>query len=147
MIERRTTVQGKEWVLGTDLSLDIEALRIRAELVLAHIEFDEGKREPVRFAAPGTFTPDHYYTDAYITAAYKLGSLEPLLYAEITHRPASLGDTSIIAGPGVNLYFSPTVQLKTMVAVIILEDFVGEDTSPARENKFVSAISRLVLAF
>lgn len=44
--------------------------------------------------------------------AYKLGSLEPLLYAEITHKPASLGDTSIITGPGVNLHFSPTVQLK-----------------------------------
>lgn len=34
-----------------------------------------------------------------------------------------------------------------MVALIILDDFVGEDTSPPRENKFVSATSRLVLAF
>lgn len=146
---RMTTVDGSEWVLGADLSIDIDRLRVRTEAVISRIDFEDGKHAPADFAAPGATVPNHYYEDAYVTVAYQLPvwNLEPLWYTEIAHRPATLGDTSFILGPGLNVNFSAAVQLKSMVAVIILTDLVGEDTSPDGENKFVIATSRLVLAF
>jgi len=148
-IERQTTVDGREWVLGVDLSLDIDRLRLRTEAIISHVGFEDGKHAPASFSAPGSTVPNHFYENAYVTVAYQLPlwNLEPLWYTEIAHRPADLGDTSLILGPGLNVNFSPAVQLKNMIALIVLTDLVGDDTSPTGENKFVTASSRLVLAF
>ncbi len=90
--------------------------------------------------------PDHFDSNAYLTSAYQL-DLWNLLHAGFTHTLATLGRYVCDPGHGVNVNFSPAVQLKNMAAPIIETDAVGEDTRPEGDNGFATVASRLGLAF
>ncbi|MDH5672722.1 MAG: OprO/OprP family phosphate-selective porin [Myxococcales bacterium] len=147
--ERRITVARDELVVGTDLSIDAGAFRFRGEVVLGHRAYEEGKRLPVRAAGPNAWEADGYTFGGYILGAYQLPfwGLEPYLYLESNHRASVSGDTNLGYGPGLNVYFTPEVQWKTMFAVYHFLDLEGEALMHRGDPRLAIFTSRFVLAF
>jgi hypothetical protein len=145
-IETRHVVKAREWVVGGDAALDIDALRLRSELILRRVEYEQGKRSLI---APGYENPDAYYWDAYLLAAYRLPfwGLEPFGFFEFIHLPSQLGDTGLIPSGGLNVHFNPMVQLKTQVAHIRFYDYVTESERQPSRNNATPYTSRWVIAF
>lgn len=72
-LQRVPTVAGHEGVAGVDVSLDAGSFRLRAEGVVARVDFQDGRHAPAAYAQPGATVPNHYYSDAYLLGAYRLG--------------------------------------------------------------------------
>ena len=112
--------------------------------------YEPGKREPSALGPPGSTNPDSYYSSAYILFAYRLPwwGLEPYVVEEITHKPANTGDTSLIGSLGLNIHFTPQVQLKLEGGYVHFMDLSGVDTLPTNQDiDFGVLTSRLVMTF
>jgi hypothetical protein len=138
-----------EWAISGDVSFDIGAFRLRTEAALRRVDYEPGKHEPNTFGPPGGTEPSRYYSSGYLLLAYRLPvwGLEPYLYQELTHRPSPTGDTVLISGIGVNVYFNPSVQLKSMAGFANFLDISGVDTRAEPDPSFAILTSRLVLVF
>lgn len=146
-VAQTLTVQGIEWGVGADVSLDIDALRIRAEGITRITRYTDGKRPPVLSGPPGSQNPDNNEYDAYLLAAYRLPflNLEPFLYGEYNHFVSPYGDDQAVLAIGLNIYFTPSVQLKNEVARVLFFDLNSHGAFS--ENDMTLLFSRLAVAF
>jgi uncharacterized small protein (DUF1192 family) len=89
-----------EYGVAADASIDLGAARLRSELTTRRLR-----------ANPGTLA---WQEDFYMLAAYRLPTtkLEPYVYFEGVHDPVAQQDLEAIASAGLNLYFTPAIQLK-----------------------------------
>ncbi|HVU02036.1 MAG TPA: hypothetical protein VHE30_09800 [Polyangiaceae bacterium] len=141
LAETKETVSAREWMVGADASLDAGPLRLRAEGFVRRIDYEVGKRSG--------FTPNHYYSDGYVIAAYELpwGGIEPYTYVEAMHWPSALGDTAFIPSVGVNIHFNPAVQLKAQYGHAFFVDLVTHDGRTPSDNDVDNLAARLVVSF
>lgn len=135
------TVAGTEWAAVADISVDAGPFRFRTEGFTRRIDFEPGKH-------PGN-TPNYWFTDAYVLAAFQLpwAGLEPYVYAEVMHWPSILGDTTIIPSAGLNVHFNPAVQLKTQVGEAFSFDMSLEEDRNPSDNNVRNVAARLVVSF
>ncbi len=98
--------------IALDASIDLGALRLRSELITRRLGYVTGERALT--AVPGVYTADSLEGDAYLLAAYRIPGtrFEPYLYGEGYRVPTLQGDLQSTASVGVNLYFTPAIQLK-----------------------------------
>ena len=101
----------REVGLSADASLDVDALRLRAEVTTRDIHYDQGLHA---LDADGTLSPNEWQTDAYVLAAYRVPHtrIEPYLYSEAFRTHDAVGDLQLDASAGCNVYFTPAIQLK-----------------------------------
>jgi hypothetical protein len=146
-VKRTLTVDGVETGVGVDLSLDVDALRIRSEGVMRMTRFVDGKRPVIDLAQPGSFKPDNNEYDAYLLAAYQLPvwGLEPFVYGELNHFVSAWGDEQGSLSLGLNIHFTPYAQLKTQVSQVFFFDL--NDKGRFSDNDFTLVFSRLAVAF
>lgn len=99
--------------VAADASIDVGALRLRGELTLRRVDYKTGKRARA-FAGAGGFEADSLRTDVYGLAAYRIPGtrFEPYLYLEAYRTPTPIGDLMAVGSVGLNVYFTPVVQLK-----------------------------------
>jgi hypothetical protein len=97
---------------AADASLDLGALRLRSELILRWLEYEDGKRAPS--GTPGVYDANRVEWDAYGLAAYRVPGtrFEPYSYLSVYHWPTVQGDALVAASAGLNVYFTPAIQLK-----------------------------------
>jgi hypothetical protein len=147
-VETETTVSGKEWALGADLSLDLDGWRFRAEAAMQHLSYAPDKRSPVS-GPPGAVAPDQYRWDGYGLLAYRVpnSAFEPYGFVELLHRPSSLGDTVAASSVGMNVYFTPAAQLKLQYTQVRFLDMVTTHDQDPSDHDFAVFLTRLVLAF
>jgi hypothetical protein len=147
-VETETTVSGKEWALGADVSLDLDGWRVRGEAAMQHISYEADKRAPVS-GPPGAVAPDQYRWDGYGLLAYRVpnSAFEPYGFVELLHRPSSLGDTVVASSVGMNIYFTPAAQLKLQYTQVRFLDTVTTRDQDPSDHDFAVFLSRLVLAF
>jgi hypothetical protein len=110
--ERPTTVSYDEYGVGVDASVDLGGLRLRGEAALRHKRYGTGQRETSW--APGAYTADGNEADLYALAAYRIAHtrFEPYLYGEWYRWPTPLGQDALTGSAGLNIYFTPAIQLK-----------------------------------
>jgi hypothetical protein len=139
------TVGYRQWDFGADVSLDLDAFRLRSEGVLERVEYRQGHRDTV-LGIPGTQWPDRTVWAYYLLGAYQLPwwGLEPYLSGEFFRYPSPLSEGAVIPGAGLNVHFSTEVQLKTQFARAHFFDFDGK--SHGQQDTSMLA-SRLVLAY
>jgi hypothetical protein len=115
--ERPTTVAYDEYAVGVDGSVDLGGLRVRGEVALRNKRYDTGKRE-ISWA-PGVYTADGNEADIYLLAAYRIPRtrFEPYLYGEWYRWPTPLGEDALTGSGGLNIYFTPAIQLKLQFSV------------------------------
>lgn len=96
-----------------DVAADLGALRIRSELAFRQRMYEPGKRPEDTFI-PGAAAADQADWDFYFLAAYRLpwAGLEPFVYFEAFRFPNPMGDGFLIPSAGLNVHFTPSVQLK-----------------------------------
>jgi hypothetical protein len=114
---RPTTISYDEYGVGVDASVDFGRLRLRSEAALRHKRYGTGQRETSW--APGVYTADGNEADFYALAAYRIAHtrFEPYLYGEWYRWPTPLGREVLTASGGLNVYFTPAVQLKLQFSV------------------------------
>jgi hypothetical protein len=146
-INRDFTVDGHEVAVAVDVSIDIDALRIRTEGVMRMRRYEDGKRPALEFAAPGSFRPDTNEYFSYLIVAYRLPfwGLEPYGYGELDHSPSGFGDEQLVAGGGLNIHFTPFAQLKTQISRAMFLDI--NDDGSFSDNNATMLFSRLAVAF
>jgi hypothetical protein len=147
-VERVTTVDLTEYVLGVDFALDNGPFRFRTEGVIRRVDSVPGKGNTPNQGQPGSFEPNHFYTSGYVIFAYRLPwlGIEPTFQFEVMHRPASFGDTIVSTTPGFNVHFSPAAQLKNSFGHVGFHDLTKGD-GRSEFNYMWTLNSRLVLAF
>lgn len=148
LFERRETVSYRETTVGTDVSLDLGSLRLRSELAYKVYRGKPGQRE-LAFNRPYLRVPDHDEWAFYLLSAYQLPwwGLEPFVYFEVFRYPTPLSDGELMPSAGLNIHFTPAVQLKTQylyIRLVNFDDLLGD--GPAANNVHVLG-SRLVIAF
>ena len=139
-----------EHVSGADISVDIDATRIRAEGVVRRMVFDHGRHaagDPL--FAPGSFAPNSWQESAYVLVANQLpwGGIEPYLFGEFQEEPTILGDCFLTASVGVNVHFNASLQLKTQATTVYIKDWLLHSPYDTSLNEVSSIYSRLVMAF
>jgi hypothetical protein len=146
-VEREIVIEGTEWGVGLDLSLDVDALRIRTEAIMRQVRYEPGKRPQRTSTAPGTLTSDNNEYDAYLLFAYRLPflGLEPFAYGEVNHFVSPYGDEQAVLALGLNIHFTPFAQLKTQIARVLFFDVNAEGAFS--DNDMTLLFSRLVVAF
>jgi uncharacterized coiled-coil protein SlyX len=131
--------------VGLDLSMDLDALRIRAELVTRTIVYEPGKR------ATTLGLPNANVTDSggYLLLAYRLPwlGLEPMVVGEYLRYPnPAFGDVYIVPGGGVNVYINPAVTLRTQYSYAWA--IRVRETARDYSNNFLHVLAaRLIIAF
>lgn len=138
----QTLIAFKETAGAGDLSLDIGKLRIRSEIVVTQRIYEDGKRD----SFGGVATPDATRMGAYALAAYELPyGIEPYAVLEYIREPIpTIADGFKVASAGLNLYFTPTTQLRLFAAYT--KGFIVDGPDP--ENFAIKgAGARLVVAF
>jgi hypothetical protein len=146
-VQRDIVIEGTEWGIGVDVSLDVDALRIRSEAMTRQIRFEPGKRPPRSGSMPGSTSPDNNEYDAYLLAAYQLPvlGLEPFAYGEYDHVPSPYGDDQMVLALGLNIHFTAFAQLKTEVARVLFFDINADGNFS--DNNMTLLFSRLAVAF
>lgn len=146
IVERQYPVQGEEWAAAADASLDVGDLRLRAEGVVRHVAYDEGHRPD---NGGGRYAPDAYSWDSYLLGAYRLPwfGLEPYLWFEAVHEPSSFGDTILLPSAGVNIHFTPTVQLKTQYLYVLFTNLATDSDEDTSRNNLSYVATRFVVSF
>jgi hypothetical protein len=98
--------------IALDASIDVGALRLRSEIITRRLDYKEG--EHALTAVPGVYAADSLEGDAYALAAYRISGTryEPFVYAEGYRVPTAEGDLQATASAGLNIYFTPAIQLK-----------------------------------
>jgi hypothetical protein len=146
----KTNWEYTEHVAGADVSVDIDATRIRAEAVVRRMVFDRGQRaagDPLY--APGSFYPDSWQETAYLLVAHQLPwlGIEPYLFGEAEEEPTVIGDRFISASAGLNVHFNSSIQWKTQVTRTFLSNWLFDSPFDPSLNNITSVYSRLVMAF
>jgi hypothetical protein len=131
-----------EWTGGADLAVDWGNFRLRSELAVRRVQFEEGKHRPI-LTIPGATEPNRFEHYIYVIAAYRLGWFEPYVFWET-------GDMGVNAevvpmkgwtrSLGVNLHLNAAAQLKLQYAEMLFENVSG-----MHNTHFL--VTRLVLAF
>lgn len=140
-VQINETVAFQEWVVGGDISVDPGDFRFRGEVFVRKRVYEPFKRE--------NYDYDGYLSSGYLLAAYQLpwGGLEPYLYGEVVHYSSMFADTTILPSVGLNIHFTPRVQLKVQGVYAAFFDFtVDEDRTPS-DNNAATLASRLVMSF
>ncbi|HKP57864.1 MAG TPA: hypothetical protein VJV78_14125 [Polyangiales bacterium] len=147
VVDREFIVEGTETGVGVDASLDVDALRIRAEGIMRATRYTDGKRPQLVNAAPGVTKPDNNEYDGYLLAAYRLPwwGLEPFLYGEYDHFVSPYGDDQAVLAVGLNIHFTEFAQLKTEVARVLFFDWNADGAWS--DNNMTLLFSRLAIAF
>ncbi len=140
IVETDVTVSATEKMIGADLSVDAGPLRVRTEGLLRRIDYEPGKRRG---------SPDSWYTNGYVLAAYQLpwAGVEPFAYFEAIHFVSGLGDTVLLPSAGVNVHFNPSVQLKTQYGRALFYDFSTKENRTPSDNNVHNIAARLVVSF
>jgi hypothetical protein len=137
-------------VLGADVSIDIDATRIRAEGVVRRQVFTPGRRPPGDpIVGPGSFETDKWQHGVYVLVANQLpwAGIEPFLWAEAMAAPTPVGDGFFIASGGVNVYFNAAVSLKTQFTHGVFFDWLYDSPYDNSVNNLTAVYSRIVMAF
>ncbi len=136
----------RQWDVGADVSLDLEALRFRTEFSIERVDYAAGKYE-MAWGVPGMYVPNHLSWGWYSIAAYRLPwlGLEPYASCELYRFPTSLSEDIATPGAGLNIHFNTEVQLKTQYTRTYFFDFDHEHDH-SRQNVSMLA-SRLVVAY
>ena len=136
LVEGTEVVAYDEYALATDLALDANRFRLRAEGVMWRRRYEEGLREAY---APGVYKPDFYRYDTYLLAAYELpwAGLEPFVYGEYISRE---NDEVWVYSAGVNVHFNAAVKLKSQLSRVHF-------TERELPDDFTALDTRLVMAF
>ena len=145
-----TKVAYNEHVVGADVSIDLDATRIRAEAVVRRQIFVPGKRKPNdALYAPGSFMPDQWQESAYLLVANQLPwyGIEPYLEGEVQVAPRIIGDVILIGSVGVNIHFNSAIQWKNQVMRAWFKDWLHTSPYDVSLSNLTSAYSRLVMAF
>jgi hypothetical protein len=145
-----TTWEYNEHVFGADLSIDIDATRIRAEGMVRRQTYTSGLRpagDPI--FSPGSVVGDRWQYSTYLLVAHQLPwlGLEPYLWAELLEGPSVLADGVFVGSLGLNIHFNPAVQLKTQFGRGIFFDWLYENPADASDDNLTQIYSRLVMAF
>ncbi len=100
---------------AVDLSVDYQALRLRAEYVNRRTTYEDGERPEF---GPGVYYADRFQWVTYGLAAYRLPRtiVEPYLYFEAGN--VATGPTYYQPSAGVNLYLRSAVRLKSQYLFI-----------------------------
>jgi hypothetical protein len=144
--DRPTTVSYDEVAVGVDASVDLGGLRLRGEVALRNKRYLAGHRE-ISWA-PGVYTADGNEADTYVLAAYRIARtrFEPYLYGEWYRWPTPLGQDSLTGSGGLNVYFTPAVQLKLQFSVF--QRFNGRDPRlSSYDTRAEILASKLVMGF
>jgi hypothetical protein len=146
-VQRDLIVEGTEVGAGVDVSLDVDALRIRSEWMMRATRYTDGKRPPIGAGPPGSVKPDANEYDGYLLAAYQLPflGLEPFGYGEYDHFVSPYGDEQIVLALGLNIHFTAFAQLKTEVARVFFFDL--DASGHFSDNNMTLLFSRLAVAF
>ena len=139
-----------EHVAGADVSVDIDATRIRAEAIVRRQVFVPGKRDAGNpLFSPGSFTPNQWQENAYVLIANQLpwGGIEPYLWGEAEEQPNSIGDLVLSGSVGVNVHFNSSIQWKSQVTRAVFKSWLYTSPYDISMNNLTSAYSRLVMAF
>jgi len=144
-IDENEVVAYREHAFAADVSLDIDALRVRTEGFVRWRLFEDDKRS---VSYPGTTDADEMFFGTYAMAAYRLPwlGLEPLVQFDLLRISNLLGDYFARSSVGLNIYFDPAVVLRFCYFHTRAFDLEG----PSRElsNDYFNAVSsRLSVAF
>lgn len=134
-----TKIAMAEHALAFDVSADVGALRLRSEVLLRWVIYEDGKRE---VAGPGVFSSDAMHVGAYLMAAYQLPwwSLEPLAMIEWVRFPNIIAEDAVLPSVGLNIYFAPTMTLRVQYTYAHLYDSTGPERDlPQGYNHFFAA--------
>jgi hypothetical protein len=115
-VVRNTTVEFSEAVGGADLALDADALRVRIECTVNQTIYTEGKR-PMYGGAPRA---NSTAISMYGVIAYQLPwlGIEPAVWGEWSYIPTpGIADEYLGLGGGLNFYVTPSVIIRTQLAV------------------------------
>jgi hypothetical protein len=104
-------VKYREIGLSADASMDFGALRLRTEITSRNIHYESGKHDTTIDGLPA---PNEWQADFYLLAAYRVPKtrFEPYLYTETYRAHDIVGDLQIMGSAGLNVYFTPAIQLK-----------------------------------
>jgi hypothetical protein len=142
---RRETVSLHELIGALDVSLDLDALRVRGELIVRRLVYDEGKRE-VRFGIPAA---SQVQSAAYLMLAYQLPwlGLEPLVQAEYMRQPQIQFGENIVAGSaGFNVYFNSALTFRFQYTYGWIVDI--QKTSVDHSHLYLHVLAtRLIMAY
>jgi hypothetical protein len=146
----KTNFAYTEHVAGADVSIDIDATRIRAEAVVHRVVYKPGQRAPGDpLYAPGSFQPDAWQESAYLLVANQLPwlGIEPYVWGEAMEEPTIIGDCFLVGSVGLNVHFNSAIQWKTQVTRIVLTNWLLQSPYNPALNNVSSVYSRLVMAF
>ncbi len=144
---RETLFELDEYCLSGDLSIDLGSLRIRTEVVVNWVNFEEGKRR----MWGGIPLADVMHLGAYVVLAYQLPwwGIEPLIMTEFLRVPVPriipVGEGMIMPAVGVNVYFTDTTMLRTQLSIAHGFDLSDYPVSP--RGFLYQAVARLITAF
>lgn len=144
-VGRHTEWAYDEQGAAVDFAVDLDRLRIRSEVLMRQVYYEEGLREPRFNFGPAA---DRREWGAYFMAAYRLpwAGVEPFAVVDFLRWPTPIGEAMILPSIGVNVHFNSAVTLKTQWTEVRFLDLVdvGHDHSDQRLH-FVAA--RLVVAY
>jgi hypothetical protein len=143
-VTKTDTVQYDEYGLAADLSLDVDALRIRAEYVMNRTQYSDGLRPQT---PSGNYEPDRIVANVYGIAAYRLPwlNLEPFVYVEYASRPTAFNNASAIYSGGIIEHIRAGIQFKFQGYFV---HFPNDDEFPdANSANFPGWDMRLVSIF
>lgn len=145
-LEQVFTKAYKEQTIAADVSLDIEDLRIRGEVVARRMRFEEGKRTSERNLG---LLADRSDLGAYLLLAYRLpwAGLEPFVFMDFLKWPAVLGEAMLFPSAGLNVHFDPSVVLKFQYTYLTFVDLRTDLPPVDGAGHMHMLLSRLAIAF
>ena len=121
-VERSRETALKEWGVGVDLSLDITALKIRAEFTYTVHRYTNER--PISTMFPAHLLPDSAQWGGYILMAYRAAALgvewEPYAHLELLWWPGAVAprDMATMPSAGLNVHINEAVQLKLQYGLV-----------------------------
>jgi hypothetical protein len=141
------TVAFDEADFGADVSVDWKRVRLRSEFVLNQRRYDEHYHAPSPLGIGSV--PSQTFWGTYLLAAYRIpwGGLEPYLFTELDKNLIVTAQAAGTLSGGLNIYFTPGVQLKLQYTHLVPFDFQHVDRSTLAQGAVNFYASRLVMAF
>jgi hypothetical protein len=130
---------------GLDASLDIDALRVRAEVLFRRVVYEPGKRA-ITYGIPNANVTD---SGGYLMLAYRLPwlGMEPLVIGEFLRYPsAAFGDVFLVPSAGINFYVNSAVTIRTQYSYAYSVK-VRSSTRDYSNNDLHILAARLIIAF
>ena len=146
----KTTSAYTEHVTGADVSIDVDATRIRAEAIVRRLVYEPGHRlQGDALFAPGSYAPNAWQESAYLLVANQLPwlGIEPYLWGELEEQPTILGDLIWVGSVGVNVHFNSAIQWKTQATRAVFTNWLYKSPYDNSLNDVTAVYSRFVMAF